>query len=137
MGWRFNNPFRGQPEDTTPYDGMGDHTYEGVGLNGFGAPLAVVFGGPQPAPGVADNAAYYPYRTYLSPRWSPIGGGIPNKRDIGTCAPAYSQQGVLVAQVGSPGILSGAFVSGPLTNTTTQVSTLPIPTTGSFLIPAA
>lgn len=137
MGWRFNNPFRGKSEeDKTAYDGMPDYTREGVGLNGFGAPLAIVFGGPQPAPGVADNAAYYPYRSYLSPRWTPIGGGIPNKRDIGCTAPAFSQQGVLVAQVGSPGILAGAFVSGPLTNTTTQASPLPVPVSGSFIIPA-
>lgn len=133
MGWRFNNPFA----KNRLVKGGFDHTREGVGINGFGAPIAIVFGGPQPAPGVADNAAYYPYRTYLSPRWTPIGGGIPNQRDIGTTKPAFAKQGVLVAQVGSPGILAGAFVSGPLTNTTTAEANMPIPSTMSFSIPAA
>ena len=135
MGLRFNNPFKRRTVDVN--DAGMDHTREGAGLNGFGAPIAIVFGGPMPAPGIADNAGFYPYRTYLSPRWSPIGGGIPNKRDIGTCPPAYSKQGVLVAQIGSPGILSGAFVSGPLTNTTTQSANTPIPSTGSFALPSA
>lgn len=105
------------------------------GEAGFGAPLRIVFGGPRTPPGIAENAGLYPYQTYLSPRWTAIGGGIPNKRDIGTCPPAYSRQGVLVAEIGSPGILSGAFVSGPLTNTTTDQSNQPIPMTGSFAIP--
>jgi hypothetical protein len=105
------------------------------GMNGFGAPLAIVYGAKRAAPGISENAALYPYLTYLSPRWTPIGGGIPNKRDIGTTPPAYSRQGVLVAQVGSPGILAGAFVSGPLTNVSSQVSTQDIPSSGSFLLP--
>ena len=103
---------------------------------GFGAPLKVVYGQRRNAPGLTDNAGLYPYLTYLSPRWTPIGGGIPNKRDVGTTAPAYSKQGVLVAQIGSPGILAGAFVSGALTNTATQASNQPIPQTGSFDLPS-
>jgi hypothetical protein len=132
MAWRFNNPFAKRQ----PFADEMDHSHEGVGVNGFGAPLRVVFAGPRAAPGITDNAGLYPYETYLSPRWTPIGGGIPNKRDIGTAPPAYSQQGVLVAQVGSPGILAGAFVSGPLTNVSTDESTQPIPV-ASFAIPAA
>lgn len=129
MAWR--NPFKRQIQG----DGM-DHTREGVGVNGFGAPLKVSFGGPRTPPGIADNAGLYPYETYLSPRWTPIGGGIPNKRDVGTAPPAYSKQGLLVQQVGSPGILAGAFVSGPLTNVSTDESSQPIPV-ASFAIPAA
>jgi hypothetical protein len=110
-----------------------EHQAQVAGMDGFGAPLRIVYGFRELPP--RDNAAQYAYLTYLSPRWSPIGGGIPNKRDIGCAPPAYSKQGVLVAQVGSPGILAGAFVSGPLTNTTTQQSNMAVPNTGSFQLP--
>jgi hypothetical protein len=130
MGWNIFSPRRVVHVDNTSPDG------EPAGANGFGAPIQVVFGSKRNAPGVSENAGYYPYQTYLSPRWTPIGGGIPNKRDVGCAPPAYSRQGVLVQQVGSPGILSGAFVAGPLTNVTTEESNQPIPSPGSFLIPA-
>lgn len=117
MGWKLKNPFKKQ--DAHP-------AIHAFGMNGFGAPLAIVYGQQLPAPGTSENPALRPFLTYLSPRWTAIGGGIPNKRDIGTTAPAYSQQGVLVAQVGSPGILSGAFVSGPLTNLDTSQAAMPV-----------
>lgn len=137
MAIRFNNPFkRPRVAAAIENDGM-NHTFNGFGINGFGAPLAVVFGAKRNAPGTSENAGYYPYETYLSPRWTPIGGGIPNKRDIGWTPPAISLQGVLVAQIGAPGILAGSFVSGPLTNTSTVESQLPIPVPQSFAIPSA
>jgi len=116
MGWRITNPFkRAEP-----------HVSDDVaGQFGFGSALSIIYRKRALPP--VDNAASYAYQTYLSPAWSPIGGGIPNKRDIGTTAPAYSRQGVLVAQVGSPGILAGAFVSGPLTNVSTEETVQPIP----------
>lgn len=125
MSWRFNNPFK----KAVP------HTDTDVaGQFGFGAPLQIHYKKRNLPP--VDNAAQYAYQTYLSPVWSPIGGGIPNKRDIGTVAPAWSKQGVLVAQVGSPGILAGAFVSGPLTNLDAQVSEMPAAGYNSFALPA-
>lgn len=107
------------------------------GQFGFGAPLQILYR-KRPTPASADNAANEAFQTYLSPQWSPIGGGVPNKRDIGTCPPAYARQGVLAVQVGSPGILAGAFVSGPLTNVDTTQSSQPIPggTFNNFSIPA-
>lgn len=135
MGWRFNSPFKRRVDDVNDV-GM-DHTREGVGVNGFGAPLSIQFSPQRNAPGTTDNAGYFAYETYLSPRWSPIGGGIQNKRDIGTTPPAYAVQGALVAEIGSPGILSGAFVSGPLTNVSSTDSSQPVNAVSSFAIPAA
>lgn len=125
MVWRVRNPFKkAEP-----------HTEHAAGALGWGAPLAVVYS-KRPAPVYIDNAANEAYETYLSPVWTPIGGGIPNKRDIGTAPPAYARQGVLVVQVGSPGILAGAFVSGPLTNVSADQSIQPVPGGGnSFAIP--
>ena len=119
MAWRITNPFKKAEPHVS--DDM-------AGQFGFGAPLSIIYRKRALPP--VDNAAQYSYQTYLSPVWSPIGGGIPNKRDVGTCAPAYVKQGVLVVQVGSPGILAGAFVSGPLTNVSTAESVQPIP--GNF-----
>ncbi|MEB2657274.1 hypothetical protein, partial [Staphylococcus haemolyticus] len=96
-------------------------------------PLAILFKHRALPP--VDNAAQYAYQTYLSPVWTPIGGGIPNKRDVGTAPPAWARQGVLVQQIGSPGILAGSFVAGPLTNVTTDESQQPIPGQ-SFMIPS-
>lgn len=124
MAWRIKNPFkRADP-----------HVSDDVaGQYGFGAPLAILYK-KRPLP-PSDNAAQYAYQTYLSPVWTPIGGGIPNQRDIGTAPPAWARQGVLVQQVGSPGILAGSFAAGPLTNVTTDESPQPIPG-NTFMIPA-
>lgn len=106
-----------------------------AGQFGFGAPLQILYKRRALPP--VDNNGSNAYQTYLSPRYTPIGGGIPNKRDTGCAPPAVSLQGVLVQQVGSPGILSGAFVSGPLTNVTTDQSNLPLPSpAGTYEIPA-
>lgn len=122
--WRLHNPFKKKVP----------HVSDDVaGQYGFGAPLAILFKH-RPLP-PSDNAAQYAYQTYLSPKWTPIGGGIPNKRDIGTCPPAYAKQGVLVAQVGSPGILAGAFVSGPLTNVSTDAAPMTAQVSNSFALP--
>lgn len=128
MAWR--NPFR-KPDVAVSDDVAG--TY------GFGAPLQILYK-KRPLPPV-DNAAQYAYQTYLSPVWTPIGGGIPNKRDIGQAPPVVALQGVLLTQIGSPGILAGSFASGPLTNVSTDESSLPVPAAAfgnsSFEIPAA
>lgn len=110
-----------------------------AGQYGFGAPLQIVFR-KRPLPPV-DNAGSYAYQTYLSPRWTPggMGGGIPNKRDfVDGDQPMISVQGLLVNQVGAPGILAGQFVSGPLTNVSADNSDQPIPAAvfgQSFSIP--
>lgn len=125
MAIRFRNPFRkAQP-----------HVSDDVaGQFGFGAPFGIVYKKRALPP--VDNAASYAYQTYLSPVWTPIGGGIPNGRDIGTSKPSYARQGVLVQPVTGPGILAGAFVAGPLTNVDAQQSPMPIPA-ASFAIPPA
>lgn len=91
------------------------HPADPLGRSGFGAPFHVAYG-LRPAPGVSDNAGYYAYLTMALPPYTPIGGGVPNKRDIGTAMPSWSRQSVGLSRVGNPGILSGAFVAGPLTN---------------------
>lgn len=127
MGWRLANPFR----KATP------HVSDDVaGQYGFGPVALQILYKHRPLPPV-DNNGQNAYQTYLSPVWTPIGGGVPNKRDIGTCAPAYSRQGVLVVQIGAPGILAGSFVSGPLTNVSTDESNLPVPVMNNFSLPAA
>lgn len=128
MGWKLQNPFRKKVPHITGDDVAG--TY------GFGAPLQIHYKRRALPP--VDNNGSNAYQTYLSPKWTPIGGGVPNKRDIGTAPPAYALQGALIQQVGSPGILAGAFVSGPLTNVSTVDSSQPIPNTtaSSFSIPA-
>lgn len=129
MAWRLRNPFKKAQvqiaHDDTP------------GSAGFGAPLQILYSR-RPLPPV-DNNGSNAYQTFLSPRFTPIGGGIPNKRDVGTAPPAIALQGVLLSQVGSPGILAGAFVSGPLTNVTTVQSDQSVISSApaNFEIPAA
>lgn len=124
MAFRLRNPFRKSDVHVDP---------DVAGLYGFGAPLQIVYKH-RPLPPV-DNNGQNSYQTYLSPRYTPIGGGIPNKREISPYeTPSVSTQGVLVAQIGSPGILSGTFASAPLLNVTTTESNSPIP---NFDIPAA
>lgn len=107
-----------------------------AGQYGFGAPFQIQYK-KRPLPPV-DNNGSMAYQTYLAPRYTPIGGGIPNQRDIGTAMPAYSRQGVLVAPVTGNGILAGAFGSGPLTNVDTEQSIQPVPgmMIDSFMLPA-
>lgn len=126
MGFRLRNPFK------KPLPHVSDDV---AGQFGFGAPLQILYKKRALPP--VDNAAQYAYQTYLSPRWTPIGGGIPNKRDIGTAAPAFALQGVLASPVTGPGILAGSFVSGPLTNIDAEQSSLPVPGFSSFDLPAA
>lgn len=129
FGFKLRNPF----STATPHDGENDT----AGALGWGSALSIRYA-KRPLPPV-DNNGSNAYQTYLSPIYTPIGGGIPNQRDIGTTAPAVVTQGVLVAQVGSPGILSGAFGSGPLTNVSTDQSVVVMPVTGmnDFNIPSA
>jgi hypothetical protein len=128
MGWRLRNPFK--KAQVAP---SGDDL---AGQYGFGAPLQILYKR-RPVPPV-DNAGNAAFQTYLSPRYTAIGGGIPNKRDFVDASKPMIAQGVLVAQVGAPGILAGQFVSGPLTNVSSDVSTQPIPSSGpSYNIPAA
>lgn len=127
MGWRFANPFKTAQPHT-------DGAVETAGALGWGAPLRVFYA-KRPLPPV-DNNGSQAYQTYLSPIWTPIGGGIPNKRDIGCAPPAVSTQGLLVQQIGGPGILAGAFGAGPLTNVSTDETLVPMPFGNDFNIPS-
>lgn len=126
---RFRNPFKKHVPHVTGDDMPGQY--------GFGAPLQILYKRRALPP--VDNAAQYAYQTYLSPRYTPIGGGIPNQRSIGTAPPAVALQGVLVQQIGSPGILAGSFAAGPLTNVSTDPSQQPMPALASanYTIPGA
>lgn len=113
-----------------------EHSSPTAGMNGFGAPLKIVYTRAPQA--MVDNGALYVYRTFLQPRWTPIGGGIPNKRDIGTAPPSWSKQGVQLAQLGAPGNIAGQFISTPLLNVNSQDQSeaiLAVQPFGSFQLP--
>lgn len=123
----FRNPFKAKP--------YVEHN-DVAGQYGFGAPLQIHYK-KRPLPPV-DTALTNAYQTYLSPVWTPIGPGIPNRRDfVDADTPMVAVQGVLVNQVGTPGILAGQFVSGPLTNVSAEQSNQPLPGAAGFAIPAA
>jgi hypothetical protein len=86
-----------------------------AGANGFGAPFHQVFTWhPLPEAG----AMQYSYDTLCLPKYSPIGNGPGNLREFVTIG--SSQQplhGVLLAAIGSPGVLTGQFVGQPLQDT--------------------
>lgn len=128
MAFGFRNPFKKAQPHAQHNDTPGQY--------GWGAPLQIHYKH-RPLP-PTDNNAQNAYQTYLSPRYTPIGPGIPNKRDfVDADIPMVAVQGILVYDVGSPGILAGQFGSGPLTNVSTDESGQPLPGVAGFNIPAA
>jgi hypothetical protein len=125
------NSLRRQVPPAETIDNLADDV---AGEYGFGPQALNVQYRKRPLP-PTDNAGQWAYQTYLSPVYTPIGGGIPNQREISTIQqPAVSKQGMLVVPVTGPGILAGQFVSAPLTNVDAPDSNQPIPGYQSFAL---
>lgn len=88
-----------------------------AGASGFGAPYHQAFSfHPLPEAG----AMQYSYDTLCLPKYSPIGNGPGNMREFQTIGSSMQAlQGVHLTAIGSPGVLTGQFVSQPLQDVTT------------------
>lgn len=105
------------------------------------------FGAPHPgahytrrANVLGQGANVWSYDTLALPLYTPIGGGVPNKRYFNKLASSgvmYQTKGITITTLGSPGNLSGSFNSTPLLNIDAPSSELPMQgfRAGNFLIP--
>lgn len=87
-----------------------------AGAQGFGAPLHYSWGYRE-LPGA--GAGQYAFETLALPRYSPIGNGVKTNRGWDyTQGVVVALQGVNLEAIGSPGVKTGGFYAGPLTDTT-------------------
>lgn len=105
----------------------------------FGGPAAIgfVFRGPID---VGQGANPWAFSTLQLPMYTPIGGGVPNKRNFATIASSgvmWAKQGMTLTTLGNPGNITGSFVSQPLVNVDAPKTAFDMPAfaAGSFLIP--
>lgn len=85
-----------------------------AGANGFGKPFHIQFSY-RPLPDA--GAQQYAYDTLCLPKYSPIGNGPGNRRGFEyTARPMFALRGTTLQAIGAPGVLSGQFYSGPLTD---------------------
>ncbi len=108
----------------------------------------VTFGAPHPgahytrrANVLGQGANVWAYDTLALPLYTPIGGGVPNKRSFDKLASSgvmYQSKGISITTLGSPGNLSGSFNSAPLLNIDAPTSELPLQgfRTNDFIIPS-
>lgn len=107
-----------------------------AGDGGFGAPFHVAYDQRFVPNGGAMSVAY---ETLALPRYTPIGWGVANKRALRSDQPVvYQLQGVTLGNAAGPGILSGAFITQPLLDTSgdAQVTVASFPAADSFQIPS-
>jgi hypothetical protein len=85
-----------------------------AGANGFGKPFHIQFSYHE----LPDaGAQQYSYDTLCLPKYSPIGNGPGNRRSFQYTTPSLQPlRGTTLQAIGQPGVLTGQFVSGPLTD---------------------
>jgi hypothetical protein len=110
-----------------------------VPANGFGAPTQYHFSNRGRDYGIGANDMSFD--TLQLPTYSVIGWGVSNKRtwlSVPSAPVVAVAQGVPRDSLGSPGNLTGQFVSQPLLSGSTpdsQTMAIPRDTSASFLIP--
>ena len=105
----------------------------------FGGPLAIGYDWRGPIT-LGQGSQPWAYSTLALPMYTPIGTGIPPKANfdrVGSSGVMWSKQGVSINTLGSPGNLTGQFVSQPLLNVDAPKSPFNLGAfePGSFLIP--
>jgi hypothetical protein len=85
-----------------------------AGANGFGKPFHIRFSYHE----LPDaGAQQYSYDTLCLPKYSPIGNGPGNRDGFKYTTPALQPLRATTLQaIGQPGVLTGQFISGPLTD---------------------
>lgn len=112
-----------------------------AGNAGFGAPLHIAYQEIQPPTGDAGNKGVL--QTYIVPRYSAIGTGIPNGRQMKSWPSSpilYVKQTLLPTTAANPGIVSGGIYTQGLLDARNQPPgpALAIgsnPRIGSFALP--